>query len=97
MIIWVVDVGNREKLSRNTYISVDLLVGLGRAAAEIAEFPLVVGAEKHVLRLDIPVRNGRLLGVHVRQALDNVRGYRDHLGLGQALGALISSILDQVE
>ena len=73
------------------------MVGLGRAAAEIAEFPLVIDAEKHVLRLDIPVRNGRLLGVHVRQALDNVRGYRDHLGLGQALGALISSILDQVE
>ena len=73
------------------------MVGLGRAAAEVAELPLVVDAKKHVLRLDIPVRNRRLLGVHVRQSLDNVRGYRDHLGLWEALGALISSILDQVE
>ena len=79
------------------YIAVYLGVRRRRAAAEVAQLPLVVYSEEHVLRLDVPVRDRWRLHVHVEEALHDVRGDHQHLALRKALASLICPLLDQVE
>ena len=68
---------------------------LYRAAAKVAELPIVIDPHQDVLRLDISVGDRRLLRVHADQALHDICCDQQYLVLGEALGPLVCPLVNQ--
>ena len=70
---------------------------LGSAATEVTQLPFVVDSKQHILRLDVPMSDCRLLTVHVRQSLDYVGCDENDLWFGEAFASIVRSTLNQVQ
>ena len=79
---------------RCTYIAIYGCVDRSGAASKVTQLPVVVHAQKHILRFDISMGDGWFLHMHVKETLDDLRCNREHFRLWQSLHSLIGPLLN---